>query len=170
MRNIRYVRNAGIALLCALLLLVVGMAFMTYDNERLADASPFLAWAMRNHLWIMAGMVFVSVAFGFVFSAVLYGEARRRRQESRTILDIVLLFLGKDERAIIHFLVKNKGETNQREISRLPGMNRVKAFRALQKMQEKRIIEVIPHGKVRIVKLTGNILSTLLEEKSVGSA
>lgn len=72
-----------------------------------------------------------------------------------------MLFLNKEEKEIIKYLVEKKGETTQAEISRLPGLNRVKAYRSVQKMQQKKLIEVVSHGKVRKIKLRKDILCIL---------
>ena len=42
-------------------------------------------------------------------------------------------------------------------------MNRVKAFRSLQKMKENNLIDVSAHGKIRKISLQKEILDTLLE-------
>jgi len=109
-------------------------------------------------------MIGVSVAFGFFWSNTLYKEIEKKSKSTRSMLDVVLLFLGSDERKILHFLVENNGKTTQAEISRLDRMNKVKAYRSVKKMQEKQIIDIIPHGKVRKIQLKKNILNTLLDK------
>ena len=76
-----------------------------------------------------------------------------------------MLFLSREEREIVNFLVENKGITTQAEIARLPHMNRVKAHRSLQKMSQKQIIELIAHGKIRKVHLKENILQLLMDDR-----
>jgi len=79
------------------------------------------------------------------------------------MLDMILVFLSKEEREIINFLVEKNGTSTQADISRLPGMNRVKAHRSMQKMQEKNLLDITAHGKVRNVALKQNIMNTLME-------
>ncbi len=72
---------------------------------------------------------------------------------------MLLLFLGQEEKEIIEHLVAMDGMSSQADISKLPSMNRVKAHRSLQKMQEKNIVEVVPpHGKMRRIHLNENIM------------
>ena len=52
-------------------------------------------------------------------------------------------------------------KAKQAEIARLEGMGRVKAHRALQKMQEKNLVEIIPYGKIRKIILKDNIRNSL---------
>lgn len=77
---------------------------------------------------------------------------------------MLFLFLNNDEKEIINYLIQNKGTAGQADIARLPGMNRVKAFRSLQKMQEKNLIDITAHGKIREILLKENILNMLIKD------
>jgi uncharacterized membrane protein len=165
MRNMqsKFIRNLSFVLLTILLFVVTLIAFMTYHPTE--NANKYLTYAVQHHTIIMAGLLGVALVFGFFFSQLFYAEIQRKSQDSKSILAVVLLFLNQEERAIVNFLVQNKGLTTQAEIARLPHMNRVKAHRSLQKMQEKQLIELVAHGKVRKVQLKENILQLLLEEQ-----
>lgn len=157
----RIIRNTGFVALSAILLVLLVLAFMTYTTE--PGANAFTAYAVLHHSEIMAGLVVIAVVFGFALAQRSYAAIERERAGSRDILGIVLLFLSAEEKAIVNLLVEQGGSTNQAEIARLPGMNRVKAHRSLQKMQEKRIIELVPHGKIRKVHLKENLRTILAE-------
>jgi uncharacterized membrane protein len=157
------IRNLSFALLTILLIAVTLIAFMTYRPSE--NANKYLAYAVLHHTEIMAGLIGIALIFGFFFSQLFYSEIQRKRQDSKSILAVVLLFLNQEERSIINFLVQRKGMTTQAEIARLPHMNRVKAHRSLQKMQEKQLIALVAHGKVRKVQLKENILQLLLEDQ-----
>lgn len=163
MRNIhsRVIRNLSFSLLAILLIAVTVIAFMTYNAD--ASGNEHLSFAVRHHTGIMAGLLIVSILFGFFSSQFYYRELQRKKQDSKNILEVVLLFLNREEREIVNFLVEQKGITTQAEIARLPHMNRVKAHRSLQKMEEKQLIELVPHGKIRKVHLKENILQLLME-------
>ena len=152
--------------LYALILLssfVVWVALVTHQNKYLTNMNPFVLFAVENHTSIMVGSILASTVFGFLWSHTLYAEIKKKKRSSITILDTVLLFLGDEEKAIIDFLVAQGGGTTQSEISRLPGMNRVKAFRSLQKMEGKRLIDITHHGKIRKIALKEEIFNVLLE-------
>ena len=141
---------------------------MTYRSD-ISILGTELSFAVKHHTAIMAGLVALSVIFGFVSSQIFYAELQRKKQDSKNILAVVLLFLSREEREIVNFLVKCQGMTTQAEIARLPHMNRVKAHRSLQKMHQKQIIDLVAHGKIRKVHLKENILQLLLDEnKSFG--
>jgi uncharacterized membrane protein len=161
MRTEKSVRNLMFIILAILLVAVIFITFMTYNTD--GGDSPFLRFAVGHHTAIMAGLIVISLIFGFVSSQFFYAALQRKKQDSKTILGVVLLFLSREEREIVNYLVAQQGTTTQAEIARLPHMNRVKAYRSLQKMQEKQIIELVPHGKIRKVHLKQNILDILNE-------
>ncbi len=160
----RTIRNINFAAFAVLLVLFTVITFMTYAAS--PGSLSYNKFAVGHHAEIMAGLVIVAVVFGFVLSQSFYTEIRKKREESQTILSIVLQFLNHEERAIINLLVKSQGSTSQAEIARLPHMSRVKAHRSLQKMQEKQLIEIVAHGKVRRVHLKDSILELLSDQKS----
>ena len=86
------------------------------------------------------------------------------KKESGKLLKMLFLFLSDDEKNIINCLVDNKGVVGQVDISRLPNMSRVKAFRSLQKMQAKNLIDIVAHGKTRKISLRENILNMLTKD------
>jgi len=163
MRNIHIFTKIGVSLFSLSLLGVALIAIVTHTNRNLTNPNLFIHYAIQNNVLILIILIAMSVAYGFVWSSILYREVKQKKQESRSILETVFLFLGTEEKNIIEFLVKKKGNTTQAEISKLSGMTRLKAFRALQKMQNKNLVEIVPHGKIRIVKLKQNVLNVLLE-------
>ncbi|MBT4539374.1 hypothetical protein HOC32_03760, partial [Candidatus Woesearchaeota archaeon] len=100
----------------------------------------------------------------FILSTLSKKEIKKSKKETKSLLETLFLFLSSEEKEIIDFLIKNEGKTSQAEISRLPNLNRVKAYRSLQRMQEKDIIEIIPHGKIRKIYLKNNILTMLSKD------
>lgn len=154
-------RDKGFLALGAVLLVFMVFAFLTYTTGPVAN--PVIAYAVHHHVEIMAVLVIAAVAFGFALAQRFYRAYEKEREGSQDILGIVLLFLSAEEKAIIQHLVERGGTTNQAEVARLPGMNRVKAHRSLQKMQEKRIIELVPHGKIRRIHLKDNLRDMLAD-------
>ncbi len=155
-------RDIALAALAGLLAAAIWMAFVTYNHHEEGDGA-LMRFAVDHHLGIMVGLVLVSIVFGFASSRFLYARLQESRRASRGMLDVVLLFLSAEERTVVNYLVERGGETTQAEISRLPRMTRVKAHRSLQKMQEKRIVDLVPHGKMRRVVLKEGIRGVLIE-------
>ena len=145
--------------------IIIGFAIViyliTYIHQDTTSKNLLIFWTVENHLPITIGLIILSGFIGYVSSTLIYRQVTKTKKESQKLLEMLLLFLNKDEKEIINSLVQNKGTIGQADISRLPGMNRVKAFRSLQKMQEKSLINITANGKVRKVLLKENILNML---------
>lgn len=145
------------------LLVVAIIMFLSYFSRNITNISPFVLFSVRHHMIIMFLMILAAVAFGFIWANMSYREIKKTRAESHSVLDIVFLFLGEDEKLILDFLVKHGGSTTQAEISRLEGMSRVRAFRSLKKLADKHLVDVVPHGKIRHVSLKPEIHRLLVD-------
>ena len=145
--------------------IIIGLAIViylvTYIHQDVTSKSPLIFWTVENHLPITISLILLSGFIGYISSTATYRQVTKTKNESRNLLETLFLFLNNDEKEIINHLVQNQGTAGQAEISRLSGMDRVKAYRSLQKMQEKKLIEVTAHGKIRKVSLKGNILNLL---------
>ena len=161
--NFKVMRNLSFGILTTLFILLMALAITTYTYKG-TSSSPLFLFAMQNHLAIMFVLALVSVAFGFYLATLSSSELEKKDMQSRNVLDVVMLFLSKDERKIIDFLVKSNGATTQAEISRIEGMGRVRAFRSVKKLADKSIIDINAHGKIRKVILKEPILDLLLEK------
>lgn len=76
--------------------------------------------------------------------------------------DILLKFLNPDERKLVNQLIEGKGKVLQAEITRLPGMTKVKSHRVIQKLIDRGVIESEQLGKTRIVRFSKEIKEGLL--------
>lgn len=74
----------------------------------------------------------------------------------------ILRFLSDDERKLVNLLLENNGRILQAEVTRLPGMTKVKSHRVVQKLLDKGVIEKEKLGKTNIVKLPSEIKQGLL--------
>jgi hypothetical protein len=157
-RNWKAARNLMFGLLTVLLVTMIAVAILTYTHRDAQFSNPLIMFAIMHHIELMIFLALISIGFGFFWANMSYTEVRQTTIDSKGVLEVVLMFLSREEKEIVNFLVSHKGETTQAEISRLASMGRVKAFRSLSKMQQKGIIEIIPHGKIRKVKLKDNIL------------
>src|SRR3989344_6572687 len=141
--------------------LAIVLYIVTYIHQDITSKNPLVFWTIKNHLSITIGLIILSGFIGYISSTLTYKQVTKTKKESQKLLEMLFLFLNKDEKEIINYLVQNKGTTEQAEISRLSGMDRVKAFRSLQRMREKNLIDITAHGKIRRVTLKENILNML---------
>ena len=128
----------------------------------MTSVDPLIYWTVENHLSITIGLILISLILGYGISSLTYNELRKTKKTSKNLLDTLFVFLNREEREIINFLVKGNGIENQADISRLPGMNRVKAFRSLQKMRDNNLIEISSHGKIRKIALKNKVFDMLV--------
>ena len=106
------------------------------------------------------------VGLGVIAGAGIYWFMSRQLVEKQKSLqntaEIVLQFLGGEEKAIVKKLVEENGKCLQAEISRIEGIGKLKSHRILQRMKEKRVIEIEKFGKTNIVRLSKNIREGLV--------
>ncbi|MCK5233263.1 MAG: winged helix-turn-helix transcriptional regulator [Candidatus Aenigmarchaeota archaeon] len=74
----------------------------------------------------------------------------------------ILRFLNASERKILEKLIENKGTTLQSEISRMPGMNKLKTHRAIKDLERKGILKTESHGKTNLIILDNDIRNTII--------
>lgn len=75
---------------------------------------------------------------------------------------IILKLLSEDERKAISKLVDGGGKTLQAEISRLPGLSKVKSHRIVRRLEKRGVITVESYGKTNIIQLVKEIKEGLL--------
>ena len=147
--------------------IIIGLAILIYGvmyiHRNTTSKNSLIFWTVENHLPITISMIILSGFMGYILSTVTYKQVTKTKKESHKLLEILFLFLNRDEKEIINSLVQNNGMIGQAEISRLARMDRVKAYRSLQKMQEK-TDRYNCAWKIRKVSLKDNILNLLTRE------
>src|SRR3989344_3327202 len=161
--SVKLYKYISIGFSVIIIILAIFIYLVTYIHQDVTSKNSLIFWTVENHLPITVGLIILSGFIGYLSSTLIYRQVTKTKKESQKLLEMLLLFLNKDEKEIIDSLVKNNGTIGQADISRLPGMNRVKAFRPLQKMQEKNLIDITEQGKIRKVSLKDNILDLLTQ-------
>jgi len=164
--RIKLYRKVSIAFIAITVIIALLVTFVTYIHQDMTSVDPLIFWTVENHLSITIGLILFSLILGYIISALTYNELRKTKRTSKKLLETLFVFLNREEREIINFLVKSTGIANQADISRLPGMNRVKAFRSLQKMKDNNLIEISSHGKIRKISLKNNVFDMLVSPES----
>ena len=144
-------------------IMVLFVIILTYIHGDKTSANPFIFWTIEHHFEITVTLMIFSVILGYAMSTAIYQELMKSRKGSKKLMDMLYVFLNKEERSILVHLVEKKGGAKQSEIALLPGMNRVKAFRCLQKMKENNLIDIEAHGKIRKVILKEDVLNSLMQ-------
>ena len=75
-------------------------------------------------------------------------------------INLILGFLDKDEQDIIQELIENKGEIMQNQLTRHHG--KLKSHRVIQRLRNKKIIDIEKAGKTNLIKLKPELKKELI--------
>jgi uncharacterized membrane protein len=156
-RNIKFYRTTTLLALVVSLAIVVLLVLAAYAYPQLADLIPLFSYAIHFHFALMIVAILLSITFGFMWARILNNELETQTEQTQNLGDVVMQFLSFEERAILQHLSQKGGTCKQQEFAYLLEMGRVKAMRTVQKLSQKGIISVEPHGKQRIIKLLVDI-------------
>ncbi|MCR4335142.1 MAG: hypothetical protein NUV57_01245 [archaeon] len=87
-------------------------------------------------------------------------ESKEKSLKKNT--DVILKLLNSDEKKLVNLLLENKGKILQAEVTRLPGMTKVKSHRVVQKLIDRGVLEKESVGKTNVLKFTEEIKQGLL--------
>lgn len=104
----------------------------------------------------------IAVVVGAVVYSMMSGRVESTQHSLKRNTEVLLRFLSQDERKLMNALIDGKGKVLQAEITRLPGMSKVKSHRVVQKLIDKGVIEKDRIGKTNIVRFTKEIKEGLL--------
>jgi len=147
----------GIVVISVFILLVALTAFvysLSSEGERVPSLLvPFLQY----HVQFMVLMGLFGVLAGLTAYHLLNLTLEQEKKVVKTNVDIIMKFLGPDEQEVVELLRKKEGRTTQSEISRLPGMTRLKAHRIVKKLAARGLVHVERDRKINIVRLVDEL-------------
>ena len=101
------------------------------------------------------------VGFGIMAGAgTFYFTSQKVAAREETLkknTEILLRFLNRDERVVINRLIENHGRALQAEITRLPGLSKVKSHRIIKRLIERGVLEKEDFGKTNVVRFTKEV-------------
>jgi uncharacterized membrane protein len=101
--------------------------------------------------------VFVGTLVYYIMLGRIEESKEKRIQAVKSLLEI----LPFEEREVLTKLIENKGNITQAKISKELG--KVKAFRTIESLRKKGIIEKVQHGKTNLIKFKEKYFKILLE-------
>ncbi len=107
-------------------------------------------------------LVSLAVAVGAGIYYLMIGKVERKEKSLKKNTDILLRFLNPDEKKLVNALIENNGKVLQAEITRLPGMSKLKSHRVIQRLIDRGVIEKETLGKTNVVRFTKEIKEGLL--------
>jgi uncharacterized membrane protein len=74
----------------------------------------------------------------------------------------ILKLLNSNEKKVVEKIIENKGSALQSEISRMEGMTKLKAHRAVKELERKGIVKLEQYGKTNRIILAEDIKEVIL--------
>ncbi len=153
---------AAIALSATFIFLLLLTVF-SYQPPNGSTLSPIFDFIVSYHVEFMILLAVFGVVIGAGVFYLVAGTAEKKGLEAKAAAELLLKFLNAEDKALVKELIKNQGKVLQAEISRLPGMTRLKAHRAVAKLEQKGAVEVTTSGKLKTVWLKEELRKALLE-------
>ena len=113
--------------------------------------------------YLIPFFAFIGLFVGIIVYYIMSERIKLKNTQLKNNTRIILNFLTPNERKIIELLMENHGKIPQYELTRLPGMTKVKTHRILENMQSKNIISKEKYGKINQVTLNKDLYNVLKE-------
>ena len=160
--------------IAGIIALVCIMAIIAYLPPLLIAANPQTCTVdgiceHEQRLNLLIDLVPVFVLAGIVIGAVIFffmsSKLDNKQKDIQRVTETLVQFLNQDEKIIVEKILENNGKIFQSEISRIEGIGKLKSHRVLQRLSDRKVIEIEAHGKTNIVKLAKNIQEALIVKK-----
>ncbi|MFN7991826.1 MAG: winged helix-turn-helix transcriptional regulator [Candidatus Micrarchaeia archaeon] len=137
------------------LVTVLVFVFALYSEGQAVPGilQPFLEF----HMQFMVLMGVFGVCSGLVVFSIMSSTLEKQKQVVKMNIDIIMKFLGPDDREIVTLLLSKDGMSTQSEIAKLPGMSRLKAHRIVKKLEDRGIVHVEKYGKINMVRIVDEL-------------
>ena len=117
----------------------------------------------ENLVQVIPLLISMAVLVGAGTYYLMSGKVETKQKALKNNIEVLLQFLDKDEQTLVNKLIEGKGQALQAEVSRLPGMTRLKSHRVILKLMDKGVIEKQELGKTNIIKFKKELKEGLIE-------
>jgi len=104
----------------------------------------------------------VSVLIGAGVYYFMSSKVEVKEKSLKKNTDVFLRFLSPDEKKVVDKLIEGHGKVLQAELTRLPGLNKVKSHRIVQKLIDRGVIKIEKLGKTNVVEFPQEIKEGML--------
>ena len=111
-------------------------------------------------VFVIVGIVIGALVFFFMSSRL-----ENKQKDLSKVTDVLIQFLAKDERLVVQKILEADGKILQAELSRTQGLGKLKVHRIIQRLVDRKVVEVEKYGKTNIVKLSKGIKEALVLKK-----
>ncbi len=147
-----------VAMWSALLVLFLFAVFLTSVSYLNPSTQGILGFLTRFHFEAMLFVALSGVVIGGLGIYLFSAELQQTTASLKGNTELLLSFLSPKEREIVQLLMEKNGHAFQSDISKMPGMTRLKTHRIVSKLAERKVVNVHDYGKTNIVALSPVIL------------
>lgn len=185
----KWIYLISIIVITLLIVVIVGLYYTNYDNSN--ETSPgngpgkgMGGYWTQNYTLLAASAAIVAVIV-LMSHYVMSKKVDKHLEENMKLISqivntnsnddqsktknvensyrtVILKFLNYNENKIVKKLIENNGTVLQSEISRMPGMGKVKAHRILKDMKIKGIVSMEKYGKTNRINLSKDVKKLFL--------
>jgi uncharacterized membrane protein len=123
--------------------------------------SPFLGFLFQYHIEMMLGVSIAGVVVGAAVYFLLRENAQEKSVEAAGNAELLLSFLGSDERDVVRLLLDSEGHTTQAQISKSTGISRLRAHRVVGRLLARKLITAEKIGKTNMLWLANSVYEAL---------
>lgn len=153
----------GIFVLSAILFVV--FAVSSYYSAQYRGELMQFSCPLGTHAFTVYDLIPLIVTASLVFGAGMYylmaGRVEAKEMSMRRSTDMMLRFLGDDERKVVARLLESGGKMPQAELARIGGLSKVKAHRIVKKLSARGIVKTEKHGNTNAVTLAKEVMEGL---------
>lgn len=130
------------------------------------SSSGLIGFFVRYHIHFMIVLGLVGIVLGGLSYYGFTSQQKDVRKSQNFSKEIIFKFLDETEKTIISYLVEKQEPVTQSTISRIKDIGKVKSFRTLQRLENKGLIKIEPHGKTNRIMLEADIQKLFSSSKS----
>jgi len=148
----------------SMLLFIVFAISSYYSSQHMWEIIQF-SCPLGTHIFTVYDLIPLIVTASLVIGAGIYYlmaervEGKERSMKRNT--DLLLRFLGDDERMVVSRLLESNGQVPQTEITKIGGLDKVKAHRIVKRLAARGIVSIEKHGNTNVVTLTKDVMEGL---------
>jgi len=147
----------ALVIVSVFIFLITVLVFVYAISSQGMEVPELLRPFMEFHIHFMVVMGFFGVLSGLIVYSLMNATIEKQKQVVKTNMDIIMKFLGEEDREVVRLLLEKQGMTTQSEIARLPGMSRLKAHRIVKKLEDRGIVHVEKYGKINMIRVVDEL-------------
>lgn len=151
----------AVIILSVFLFFLFGVVFTYQTQLETKVMSPIISPFVKYQVYFIISIGALGVAVGASVFYFMSQKVQNTQVVAKKSAEVMLRFLSREEQTVIRKLVSTRGTALQAELSREPGLNKVKAHRIVQKLAEKQIVTLDHYGKTNTIHLQNEIYEAL---------